>query len=151
MKRRTYKYPIEALEPYQVFVFGSNTQGRHGKGAAKWALDNAGAIYGNPFHIQGQSFAIMTKDLSKSVHPSISSSDIKLQILDLYNYALDNDQKEFLIAYRGQGINLNGYTPREMASLFSETLDLYPARKSGIKEIPYNIIFEEEFHELVYK
>ncbi len=29
-----------------IFVFGSNLAGRHGAGAAKWALENRGAIYG---------------------------------------------------------------------------------------------------------
>ena len=29
-----------------VFVFGSNLAGRHGRGAAFWARQNRGAIYG---------------------------------------------------------------------------------------------------------
>jgi len=43
---RTYKGIITKLLSNQVFVFGSNTEGRHGKGAALWAKQNAGAIYG---------------------------------------------------------------------------------------------------------
>jgi hypothetical protein len=34
---KTYSGMITELEPNQVFVFGSNTQGRHGKGAALMA------------------------------------------------------------------------------------------------------------------
>lgn len=45
-----------------VFVFGSNLAGRHGKGAALWARQNRGAIYGQGEGLQGNSYAIPTKD-----------------------------------------------------------------------------------------
>ncbi len=44
-----------------VFVFGSNLAGRHGRGAAKFAVENHGAIYGQGEGMQGQSYAIPTK------------------------------------------------------------------------------------------
>lgn len=45
-----------------IFVFGSNLAGRHGKGAALWARQHRGAIYGQGQGLQGQSYAIPTKD-----------------------------------------------------------------------------------------
>jgi hypothetical protein len=36
-----------------VFVFGSNTEGRHGAGAAKVAKDKFGAKYGQAKGMQG--------------------------------------------------------------------------------------------------
>ena len=63
--RETYKGLIRSLQPNQIFVFGSNTQGRHGLGAAKIALQKFGAKYGQAEGIQGQSYAIITKDLTK--------------------------------------------------------------------------------------
>ena len=45
-----------------VFVFGSNLAGRHGKGAALWARQHRGAIYGQGEGFQGNSYAIPTKD-----------------------------------------------------------------------------------------
>lgn len=45
-----------------VFVFGSNLAGRHGKGAALWAKQHRGAIYGQGEGYQGSSYAIPTKD-----------------------------------------------------------------------------------------
>ena len=45
-----------------VFVFGSNLAGRHGKGAALFAKENFGAIYGQGIGLQGESYAIPTKD-----------------------------------------------------------------------------------------
>ena len=46
----------------EIFVFGSNLAGRHGKGAALEAKKNWGAIYGQGTGLQGRSFAIATKD-----------------------------------------------------------------------------------------
>ena len=45
-----------------VFVFGSNLAGRHGKGAALWARLHRGAIYGQGTGLQGNSYAIPSKD-----------------------------------------------------------------------------------------
>lgn len=147
---RTYKYPITKLEPNQIFVFGSNTQGRHGKGAALWAKQHAGAIYGNSIGPQGQSFAIVTKNLKKQIHPSVHRDVIISQIEQLYDYAIACPDKEFLIAYRKvfngnnkirEVINLNGYSVQEMADMFKEAAN---------STIPSNIIFEEEFAKLIY-
>lgn len=44
-----------------VFVFGSNLAGRHGKGAALWAHQHRGAVYGQGSGVQGNSYAIPTK------------------------------------------------------------------------------------------
>lgn len=45
-----------------VFVFGSNLSGIHGAGAAKFAVQQRGAVWGLGWGMQGQSFAIPTKD-----------------------------------------------------------------------------------------
>mgnify|MGYP005807985861 CR=1 FL=1 len=50
------------MENDPVFVFGSNLAGRHGKGAALWARQNRGAIYGKGMGLHGNSYAIPTKD-----------------------------------------------------------------------------------------
>ena len=47
-----------------MFVFGSNLAGRHGAGAARFAVINFGAMYGIGFGFTSpQSFAIPTKNL----------------------------------------------------------------------------------------
>lgn len=134
---KTYKGQITKLEPNQIFVFGSNTEGRHGKGAALIAKEKFGAKYGQAEGLQGQSYAIITKDLTKSQHPSRTKEQIQEQISRLYSFANDNKDKEFLIAYSGEGKNLNAYSPQEMADMFSA----FP--------IPNNIIFEQGFNELI--
>ena len=45
-----------------IFVFGSNLAGRHGRGAALAALKEHGAVYGKGIGLQGNSYAIPTKD-----------------------------------------------------------------------------------------
>jgi hypothetical protein len=134
---KTYKGLITQLDDNSIFVFGSNTQGRHGKGAALIARQKFGAIYGQSVGIQGNSYAICTKDLTKSVHPSVSTRDIIGQITLLYSFAKAMPRLTFYVAYSGQGVNLNGYTPLEMANMF------------GHKDIPDNVIFEEYFSKII--
>lgn len=135
----TYSGSITHLKENQIFVFGSNTEGRHGKGAALLALQKFGAVYGNPQGFQGKSYAIITKDLTKKRHPSIKKEDIIYQIYTLYRYAYDMPDREFLISYSGTKRNLNGYSNQEMADMFSDVKF----------NIPDNIVFEEEFSKLL--
>lgn len=137
IQRKTYSGMIQNLAPNQVFVFGSNTQGKHGKGAALTAKNKFGAIYGQAEGPQGQSYAIITKDLTKNTHPSRTPEQIKEQVHNLYEYARENPDKEFLVAYSGKGTNLNAYSNQEMADMF------------GSEPIPNNIVFEQEFNKLI--
>ena len=135
--RKTYSGFIHYLNKDQIFVFVSNTQGRHGKGAALTARLRFGAIYGNPEGIQGKSFAIITKDLTKKTHPSRTVSQIISQIEKLYKYATLHPDKEFIIPYKCSDYNLNAYSSEEMAKMFASRC------------IPDNIIFDKLFYELV--
>jgi len=134
---KTYKGEATKLKPNQIFVFGSNTNGKHGKGSALSARLYFGAKYGQAYGLQGQSYAIVTKDLTKYKHPSISSDHIIEQIKKLYLFAEENPNLDFIVAYSGTKTNLNGYSNQEMANMFSETY------------IPKNIIFEYEFSKLI--
>ena len=134
---KTYSGTITKLLPNQIFCFGANTSGKHGKGAALFARQHCGAIYGVPRGPQGKAYAIITKDLTKSVHPSVSVQSIVEQIGELYDYAIRNPEFDFIVAYSGTGSNLNYYTPQEMADMFSSL------------EIPENIVFEESVSTLL--
>lgn len=138
IKRKTYQGLIRSLKPYQIYVFGSNAEGRHGKGSALVARMKHGAVYGQAEGPQGQSYAIVTKDLTKKKHPSVSISNIKRQIKDLYKYAEEHPDNEFWVVYRANTENLNGYTDLEM-------VDMFKARN-----VPINIVFEEEFNKLIF-
>lgn len=51
---------ITSLEPHEVFVFGSNASGAHGGGAARFAYERFGAVWGQAEGLQGQSYGIDT-------------------------------------------------------------------------------------------
>lgn len=134
---KIYQGIITKLSDKSIFVFGSNPEGRHGKGAAAIAHKLFGAKTGQGSGLMGQSYGIVTKDLRKKKHPSISSSEIKQQIKTLYEFATINPQYDFYIAYSSKGSYLSGYTPEQMANMFSCTT------------IPDNIVFEEGFSKLL--
>jgi hypothetical protein len=145
-----YNGYINNLKENQVFVFGSNPEGRHGAGTAKIARIKFGAEYGNGRGIQGQSYALPTKNLKtgfyeketgikylKDGYKSISEEQIIDNITMLYYYVDENKDKEFLIAYQNEGFNLNGYTSEEMLDMFL---------LAG--EIPANIVLSNTYKEL---
>ena len=132
---KTYKGLINELKDNQVFVYGANFEARHGAGSAKKALE-FGAKYGKLGAV-GRTYSIITKDLKKKTHPSVDSWFIMEQIKELYEFAKKYSHLDFLIAYSGTGTNLNGYSNKEMAEMFS------------MSNIPDNIVFEEEFYKLM--
>jgi len=125
---------IYKLKENQIFVFGSNPQGRHGKGGAKYAKDRFGAIQGQAFGLQGQSYAIITKEL-RSWKPAITLEQIKHQIKVLFEYAQKNQDKEFLVTKIG--CSLAYFSVAEIRSLFKDIM--YE------KGLPVNIMLPKEF------
>lgn len=121
-----------------IFVFGSNPEGRHGAGAAKVAREKFGAIYGQGEGLQGNAYALPTKDLRVRENNSLRSipeGQIIESIKKLYDVARQNPSKQFKIAYRNTTTaSLNGYTGLEMIDMFL---------KAG--SIPSNIVFSKEW------
>ena len=121
-----------------IFVFGSNPEGRHGAGAAKIAREQFGAIYGQGEGLQGNAYALPTKDLRVKKNNSLRSippEQIIESIKKLYETARQNPNKQFKIAYRNTDkASLNGYTGLEMIDMFL---------KAG--SIPSNIVFSKEW------
>ena len=92
-----------------VFVFGSNLAGRHGKGAARYAAEHHGAIYGQGEGRQGNSYAIPTKDQNiKTLH----WGQIDLAIGRFCEYAREHPDTEFHLTPVGCG--LAGYEKRDL-------------------------------------
>ena len=98
----------------EVFVFGSNLAGRHGKGAALYARQNHGAVYGNGKGPQGQSYAIPTKGANLR---SLPLSEIRMHVADFLAYAKDHPEQTFNLTKVGTG--LAGYTDADMAPMFA--------------------------------
>lgn len=150
--RATYEGLISELKPNQVFVFGSNLEGLHGKGAAgvafgkqqsvadiskvandtkgKWAVKGIGE--GLMEGLEGKSYAFPTV-----VYPGKKRSRTDAEIIEsvskLYQTARENPNLEFLVAYSNKP-GLAGYTPVELGTFFaSETA-------------PSNVVFEKSFN-----
>lgn len=125
---------ITKLEPNYIFVFGSNPEGRHGAGAARTALQ-FGAKYGIGRGLQGQTYALVTKNLKegfvekladgtiktypKAGYRSISKEDLIENIKEFYDYAEQNKHLKFFVVYKADNKNLNGYSSKELYEMLT--------------------------------
>jgi hypothetical protein len=139
---------ITALDTDQIFVFGSNPEGRHGLGAAKQAM-KFGAKYGKGRGLHGQTYALVTKNLTagfkepdtgfeytregKCSVPLYGSGSIWDNIGELYDCARENPKKKFLITYQRGSRGLNGYCMERVFGAFTN------------REVPKNIYFHKSF------
>lgn len=101
----------------QIFVFGSNLQGIHGKGAALEAKQKYGAIQGIGWGIQGRSYAIPTKRTPKE---RLSLNEIRDYVANFITYAYQNPGMEFYVTRIGCG--LAGYQESEIRPLFDDIM-----------------------------
>lgn len=98
-----------------IFVFGSNYGGRHGKGAALFAREHHGAIYGKREGLQGNSYAIPTKN---SRMKSLPLETIKVHVDKFLDFARAHPELEFEVTPIGCG--LAGYKYTDIAPMFKE-------------------------------
>jgi hypothetical protein len=101
-----------------IFVFGSNEAGVHGSGAAKTAIDEQGAIYGQGIGLQGNSYGIPTKDWHIKTLPL---ERIREYVQDFKDFATDHPELEFQVTQIGCG--LAGLKPEEIAPMFDDSPD----------------------------
>lgn len=107
-------YTPDMNDGRSIFVFGSNRAGRHGKGAAAYAENHWGAIYGVGEGRQGQAYGIPTKDY---VLATLPLDAIKQHVKTFLSYAQHNPSLRFLVTEIGCG--LAGYLPNEIAPMFA--------------------------------
>lgn len=105
---------ISKLSDGEIFVFGSNLQGRHHGGAARTAYEKFGAEWGVGDGPTGKCYAIPT------MHGGIDQ--IKPYVDKFLQYAKENPMKRFLVTRVGCGIA--GFTDEEIAPLFAEALEI---------------------------
>lgn len=96
-----------------IFVFGSNLAGIHGAGAAAYARQYHGAIYGQGIGLQGDSYGIPTKD--HRIH-TLSIREITLYVDQFLEFARTHPAMTFNVTRIGCG--LAGYTDGHIAPLF---------------------------------
>nr|WP_208382655.1 hypothetical protein [Microbacterium ulmi] len=91
----------------EVFVFGSNSRGAHGGGAARFAYERFGAVWGQAEGLQGQAYGIDT----------MSGLEVfEKQARRFIAFAASHPELRFLMTEVGCGIA--GYTPEEVAGFF---------------------------------
>lgn len=95
-----------------IFVFGSNKSGRHGKGAAKYAVMKYGAEYGVGEGLTGNSYAIPTKGYNLE---RLDFSEVDDAIVRFLRYAAENHDTQFLLTPIGTG--LAGHSKRDVWSV----------------------------------
>lgn len=128
---------ISCIGPQEIIVFGSNTEGRHGAGLARQALE-WGAEYGNSSGRQGSTYAIVTKDLrvpKSQQSRSIPLKQIEEQIETLCKYAKAHSEQHFLVTKIGCG--LGGYSEAEIGKLWVG------------KDRPGNVRLPQEFLDII--
>ncbi len=114
ISKRIAPNQITELSQCEIFVFGSNLEGQHMGGAARYAYDHFGAEWGNGVGPQGRCYAIPT------MHGPLS--DIKPYVDDFIEYARQHPMNRFLLTRIGCGIA--GFKDKDMAPLFLEAFKL---------------------------
>jgi len=109
---------INFLAKNQIFVFGSNLAGRHGRGAAKTAL-TWGAKYGRGVGLQGKTYAIPTKNENLK---TLGLEDIGFFVSEFIEFAKRNKELIFLVTKIGCG--LAGMSPEQIAPLFKGAINV---------------------------
>lgn len=96
-----------------IFVFGSNEAGIHGAGAARTALLEHGAVYGQGFGHFGHSFAVPTKCFL--IKP-LSLMTISKYIHKFLEYTYAHPELKFQVTQLGCG--LAGNNAADIAPMF---------------------------------
>lgn len=156
---KTYKSPKLTLAEDEVFVFGANSQGFHGFGAAGYASFgetsnvwrqhhyhewvngakgkwNEKGKLGPQVGTEGKSYAIPTVTRAGAKR-SIPLDTIKGSIQEFYKFAKSRPHLKFFVAQENT-VGLNGYLPTELATIYSG-------------DIPENVYFDEGFAGLLNK
>lgn len=107
---------IKQLKSDEIFVFGSNRQGIHGKGAARQA-SRWGARKFLGVGPSGQTYAIPTRDYhGMSRFATLPLDEIRRHVIVFLHYAAGHPELNFMVTAIGTGNA--GYSDEQMAPLF---------------------------------
>ena len=104
---------INTLDEGEVFVFGSNKQGMHGGGAARFAFDHLGAEWGVGEGLTGRCYALPTMEGIESFRQAVGR---------FTECARAHQELTFLVTAVGCGIA--GYSVGDVAPMFREAASL---------------------------
>ena len=134
---------ITKLNVNEIFVFGSNEEGEHGKGAALTAMQKFGAKKGKGIGLVGRSYGIPMcsckfENGRKKVRP-ISLIKIKVYVDDFIEFAINNPDLTFLVTKIGCGL------------AYYKISDIAPFFKFAVDNEIDNIVLPKEFFEYITK
>lgn len=119
---------ITHLAAHQIFVFGSNVQGVHGKGAAKIAEQLFGAVRGVGEGLSGQSYAIPTREILPPTKRhrgcrfhTLDPIEIKWAVNKFIMFAIAHPELEFFVTPIGCGFA--GHKPEDIKPLFQHRVE----------------------------
>jgi len=102
----------------KIFVFGSNTRGIHGAGAAKEARLKHGAVWGVGEGMMGSSYAIPTKD--RDLKPR-TLEEIRASVETFKAFAREMlDVPGMIFEVTRVGCGLAGFTDNQIAPMFAD-------------------------------
>ena len=122
IKRRVTDLMIERLLPGEVFVFGSNLQGKHIGGAAYKAYKEFGAEMGVANGISGNTYAIPTVNFNGKITLDEIRAFVNQFVNHVKNSRANQEDRTFLVTPIGCGIA--GFKVEEIAPLFEECISL---------------------------
>jgi len=99
----------------EIFVFGSNLAGIHGAGSARCAFEKHDAKMGSGIGLQGNAYAIPTKDKDLKV---LSLSEINKYVDEFLIFAEEHQEMQFNVVAIGCG--LAGYKAKDIAYMFKD-------------------------------
>lgn len=105
---------ISELKENEIFVFGSNLAGAHGGGAARFAYERFGAVWGEGVGLHGQTYAIPTMQGGVDT--------IKPYVDAFIRFAKEHNRLTFLVTRIGCGIA--GFRDEEIAPLFADAIEV---------------------------
>ena len=136
MNTRITPNHITELKPNEIFVFGSNLQGYHGGGAARLAMNQWGAVWGQGTGLQGQTYAIPT------MQGGIGT--IRPYIDQFIKFAQNDPERTFLVTEIGCGIA--GFRPADIEPLFKNAINI---PNIWLPQRFWEILQEEEVQDLI--
>ena len=101
-----------------VFVFGSNLEGVHGKGAARFARDYLGAVTGCGEGRTGRAYALPTK---RAPYVTMDLQEVAESVGRFLDHARANPETDFKVTRIG--CNNAGFTDDQIAPLFDGAPD----------------------------
>ena len=106
---------ISELMENEIFVFGSNLAGVHGGGAARFAYERFGAVWGEGVGFHGQTYAIPTMQGGVET--------IKPYVDQFIDFAREHTELFFYVTRIGCGIA--GFKDSDIAPLFKDAMDVH--------------------------